>query len=87
MNGFAGKKNGGDSQENPHAGNQDQGAWSKPSSPATTTAFFKGRGMNFEDVREYQPGDENSRDRLETWTRAVFGKRVREKNLPKEARN
>ncbi len=28
-------------------------------------SVFKGRGMNFEDVREYQPGRRNSFDRLE----------------------
>ena len=47
----------GDSQENPRARNQDQG--SRPDVFAGDYhSVFKGRGMNFEDVREYQPGDE-----------------------------
>ena len=48
---------GGNSEKNPRPRDQDQGL--------VETAFagdyhsvFKGRGMNFEDVREYQPGDE-----------------------------
>ena len=32
--------------------------WSRSAFAGDYHSIFKGRGMNFEDVREYQPGDE-----------------------------
>ena len=45
-------------KKNPKPRNQNLAAWSKTDFAGDYHSVFKGRGMNFEEVRDYQRGDE-----------------------------